>query len=88
MRPVVEDDAAWRSRVAVLDGGRIRLVGGAAADAYDATDGRPDVAVYAQPVTEAGRIELLPFLREQAISLTAHRFGTPDDLFDDVLPSN
>jgi RHH-type proline utilization regulon transcriptional repressor/proline dehydrogenase/delta 1-pyrroline-5-carboxylate dehydrogenase len=28
-------------------------------------------------VTEAGRLELLPFLREQAVSITAHRFGTP-----------
>ena len=26
----------------------------------------------------AGRIELLPFLREQAVSITAHRFGNPD----------
>ncbi|MBE7190362.1 aldehyde dehydrogenase family protein, partial [Jatrophihabitans endophyticus] len=85
LRPVVEDAAAWRRRVAALDGGRIRLVGGAASEGYDATGGRPDVAVYAQPVTEAGRIELLPFLREQAISITAHRFGTPDHLFDGVL---
>ena len=85
LRPVVEDDAAWRRRVADLDGGRIRLVGGSAADGYDATGGRPDVAVYAQPVTESGRVEMLPFLREQAISLTAHRFGSPDHLFDEVL---
>jgi len=28
------------------------------------------------PATEAGRIEMLPFLREQAISVTNHRFGT------------
>jgi RHH-type proline utilization regulon transcriptional repressor/proline dehydrogenase/delta 1-pyrroline-5-carboxylate dehydrogenase len=29
-------------------------------------------------VTGAGRIEMLPFLREQSVSITAHRFGTPD----------
>ena len=28
---------------------------------------------------------MLPFLREQAISITAHRFGTPDDLADRAL---
>jgi RHH-type proline utilization regulon transcriptional repressor/proline dehydrogenase/delta 1-pyrroline-5-carboxylate dehydrogenase len=36
-------------------------------------------------VTEAGRLELLPFLREQAVSVTAHRFGNPDKLADEVL---
>jgi RHH-type proline utilization regulon transcriptional repressor/proline dehydrogenase/delta 1-pyrroline-5-carboxylate dehydrogenase len=29
-------------------------------------------------VTTAGRIELLPFLREQSVTITAHRFGNPD----------
>jgi len=37
-------------------------------------------------VLEAGRIELLTFLREQAVAVTAHRFGSPtaiaDGLFD------
>ncbi len=56
---------------------RIRTVGGSAARIREATDGRPDIAVWDQPVTEAGRLELLPFLHEQAISVTAHRFGTP-----------
>jgi RHH-type proline utilization regulon transcriptional repressor/proline dehydrogenase/delta 1-pyrroline-5-carboxylate dehydrogenase len=44
-----------------------------------AVEGDPDLAVYADEVTTAGRIELLPFLHEQAISITAHRYGTPDD---------
>jgi len=43
-----------------------------------AIDGTPDVAVWAGPVTTAGRLELLPFLREQSVSITAHRFGNPD----------
>jgi RHH-type proline utilization regulon transcriptional repressor/proline dehydrogenase/delta 1-pyrroline-5-carboxylate dehydrogenase len=38
----------------------------------------PEVTVYSGAVTAAGRIELLPFLREQSVSITAHRFGTPD----------
>jgi len=44
----------------------------------DAVGGSPSVAVYAGEVTRAGRVELLPFLREQAVSITAHRFGNPD----------
>jgi RHH-type proline utilization regulon transcriptional repressor/proline dehydrogenase/delta 1-pyrroline-5-carboxylate dehydrogenase len=44
-----------------------------------AAGGDPDLAIYANEVTTAARIELLPFLHEQAISITAHRFGTPDD---------
>ncbi|MEV4776100.1 bifunctional proline dehydrogenase/L-glutamate gamma-semialdehyde dehydrogenase [Microbacterium sp. LWH12-1.2] len=43
-----------------------------------AVEGDPDLAVYAGEVTSAGRIELLPFVREQSISITAHRYGNPD----------
>ena len=72
-------------RVAPLGtvGGRVRIVGDdaavtlAAAEVVTATNGSPLVAVYAGPVVSAGRVELLPFLREQAVSITAHRFGTP-----------
>jgi RHH-type proline utilization regulon transcriptional repressor/proline dehydrogenase/delta 1-pyrroline-5-carboxylate dehydrogenase len=41
--------------------------------------------VYGGPVTEAGRLEILPFVREQAVSITAHRFGTPNHLTDDLI---
>ena len=34
---------------------------------------------------QAGRVEVLPFLREQAISITAHRFGNPSTLSDGVI---
>jgi len=44
-----------------------------------------DLAIYEEPMTESGRIELLPFLEEQAISITTHRFGTPDHLTDRLL---
>ena len=77
---VVEDDDAWMGRVAAHGGGRIRLIGGNAADVAAASAGRADLAIYAQAVTESGRVELLPFLREQAVSITAHRFGTPNGL--------
>ncbi|MER7797018.1 bifunctional proline dehydrogenase/L-glutamate gamma-semialdehyde dehydrogenase [Microbacterium sp. NPDC096154] len=47
--------------------------------------GDPDLAVYAGEVTTAGRIELLPFLREQSITITAHRFGNPDPWSAEVI---
>ena len=74
----VEDESAWGARAARLaeTGGRIRLVGGDPAVVAASTGGSPAVAVYPGPVLSAGRIELLPFLREQAVSITAHRFGT------------
>jgi RHH-type proline utilization regulon transcriptional repressor/proline dehydrogenase/delta 1-pyrroline-5-carboxylate dehydrogenase len=74
----VESDATFATRVARGLPARIRLVGGDARALADAVGGSPDVAVWAGPVTAAGRIELLPFLREQSVSITAHRFGTPD----------
>ena len=51
-----------------------------------AVDGDPDVAIYDGAVTLAGRLELLPFLREQAVTITQHRFGNHDPSFDRVLP--
>ncbi|MGM7678488.1 proline dehydrogenase family protein [Microbacterium sp. A94] len=45
----------------------------------EAVGGDPDLAVYDGEVTSAGRIELLSFVHEQSISITAHRFGNPDD---------
>ncbi|UNK71327.1 bifunctional proline dehydrogenase/L-glutamate gamma-semialdehyde dehydrogenase [Microbacterium sp. H1-D42] len=69
----------------LADAGRVRLIGardGVAAlhaDLARAVGGDPDLAVYDNEVTSAGRLELLPFVHEQAISITAHRFGDPDD---------
>ncbi|GAB4097865.1 bifunctional proline dehydrogenase/L-glutamate gamma-semialdehyde dehydrogenase [Sinomonas halotolerans] len=81
----VEDSAAWLRRAAGLGSGRVRLIAGegdaaasAARELAEAVGGTPDVAVYAHPVVGAGRVELLPFLHEQAVSITAHRFGNPN----------
>ncbi|MFS0868272.1 proline dehydrogenase family protein [Microbacterium sp. 179-B 1A2 NHS] len=87
----VETDEEWISRMGAapstdgpVRGDRARLVGPPASTAAlrtslgRAIEGDPDLAVYADEVTQSGRIELLPFLREQAISITAHRFGNPD----------
>ena len=58
----VENDADWLAsagRLAAagrLAGARIRLIGGDAKALAEATGGRPDLAVYFHPVTEAGRV--------------------------------
>jgi RHH-type transcriptional regulator, proline utilization regulon repressor / proline dehydrogenase / delta 1-pyrroline-5-carboxylate dehydrogenase len=57
---------------------RVRIAGPGARALAAAVEGDPDLAIYSGDVTTAGRVELLPFLREQAVSLTAHRFGNPD----------
>jgi len=87
----LESDAGWLASAGhlaaagKLSGARIRLIGGDASALAEATGGRPDLAIYAHPVTEAGRVELLPFLHEQAVSITAHRFGTPNHLSDALI---
>ncbi|GAB3595939.1 proline dehydrogenase family protein [Microbacterium tumbae] len=88
----VESDDEWLERFSpaedALDAparpSRVRLVGsrdavGSAHRALaEALGGDPDVAIHDGEVTSAGRIELLPFVHEQSISITAHRFGHPD----------
>ena len=38
---------------------------------------RPEVALIADEVTASGRVELRYWLKEQAVSMTLHRFGNP-----------
>ncbi|MCL1897828.1 MAG: bifunctional proline dehydrogenase/L-glutamate gamma-semialdehyde dehydrogenase [Micrococcales bacterium] len=59
---------------------RVRLLGQAASQLFQTLEGRPEVAVWDHIPTINGRLELLPFLAEQAVSVTAHRFGSPDPL--------
>jgi RHH-type proline utilization regulon transcriptional repressor/proline dehydrogenase/delta 1-pyrroline-5-carboxylate dehydrogenase len=75
----VESAAQWHQSARRLadQGGRIRLLGGSTAALAETVDGSPAVAVFAAPVLSAGRVELLTFVREQAISISSHRFGTP-----------
>jgi RHH-type proline utilization regulon transcriptional repressor/proline dehydrogenase/delta 1-pyrroline-5-carboxylate dehydrogenase len=77
----VENDADFAAWALEQKPARIRLVGGDVRALSAALGGAPDVAIYSGAVTAAGRIELLPFLREQAVSITAHRFGNPDQAF-------
>ncbi|MGB3730415.1 bifunctional proline dehydrogenase/L-glutamate gamma-semialdehyde dehydrogenase [Microbacterium sp.] len=76
---VTEDAAAWAAHAQRLaaTAGRVRVIGTTALATAEAVHGSPSLAIYANPVVSAGRVELLTFLREQAVSVTAHRFGTP-----------
>ena len=94
---VYENEAAWERRLqdlAAQDGpqasARVRILAGddraeRASEVFRIVDGKPDVAVYAGESVRAGRVAMLPFLREQAVSITAHRFGTPNRLSDDLI---
>ncbi len=75
----IEDATEWTRRAGRLaeSGGRVRLIDADAGVVAAATGGSPAVAIYAGEVVSAGRVEVLTFLREQAVSITAHRFGTP-----------
>lgn len=78
---VTQDSDAWAATLRGPDAPRrVRLIGGSRATFADASQGRADVALYAQPAVEAGRIEMLTFLHEQAVAITAHRFGSPTPL--------
>ena len=81
----VEDADAWQRMLQEDPPARVRLLGGSRTAFAEASAGRADVALYAQPVVEAGRVELLTFLREQAVTVTAHRFGSPTPLVDGLL---
>jgi RHH-type transcriptional regulator, proline utilization regulon repressor / proline dehydrogenase / delta 1-pyrroline-5-carboxylate dehydrogenase len=77
---IIEGDARWYARLRSGETGahRIRLLGGDPSALVALLGAGSHAAIYAEPVTAAGEIELLPFLREQSVSITAHRFGHPD----------
>ncbi len=77
----VETELEFVERVRLAPPERIRLLGGNAGVMYVHFDGNPAVALWDHEVTESGRVEMLPFVREQAVSVTAHRFGAPDPRF-------
>lgn len=86
---VVESDAAFLARVperTLEPGGRIRLLGGDRTALAEVLTGSVDplraidTAVYAGPVVDAGRVAILPYVHEQLVSISAHRYGHPSDL--------
>lgn len=77
---VLETDATWVERIAVtgpqvagVPAARIRLIGADAASIGEWVVDRASVAIWAEPVTMAGPLELLTFLREQAVAIAAWR---------------
>ena len=83
---VVEDADAFAARVAAgrIDdtvGARVRVVGEVEDALRRTTQDRPEVAVLEGPVTASGEVELRHYVHEQAVSMTLHRFGTPDRSF-------
>lgn len=72
-------DAAelFAARVPSLPQSRVRLLGEADEALRAVIAQRIEVALFTGPVVASGRVEMLPFLHEQAISATAHRYGNP-----------
>ncbi|MFC6235342.1 hypothetical protein ACFPZL_09645, partial [Leucobacter soli] len=54
---------------------RVRLIGGDPVRAAEWLGGQDRLPLWAEPVTMAGPVELLVFLREQSLSIAAHRYG-------------
>jgi RHH-type proline utilization regulon transcriptional repressor/proline dehydrogenase/delta 1-pyrroline-5-carboxylate dehydrogenase len=69
-----ETAEAFADRLGDLDVQRIRLVGTTPAVVRDAAVSA-DLHVADDAVTSDGRIELLHYVREQAVSRTLHRYG-------------
>ncbi|WP_062202281.1 proline dehydrogenase family protein [Demequina salsinemoris] len=65
----LEDDAMCVMRASAHQGTRVRAVGRLV--------GNTVVSVFDHAVTASPHLELTPYLREQAVSITAHRYGTP-----------
>ena len=77
------DQAPRPSRVRLI--GQAESVAALHAAVAQAVGGDPDLAIHDNEVTTAGRLELLPFLHEQSVTITAHRFGNPDPWSEDVI---
>lgn len=86
---VDETDAAFLERMrtaGLTEASRLRLIGGSRREVCRALRNGVDIALFSDEVTQAGRVEMLAFLREQTISLTAHRWGYRDARVDALFP--
>ena len=84
----IEDSASFASNLQREGLGldeRIRLIAEDGDALRTALKGSIDIAIWDGPITGAGRIEILPFVHEQAISITNHRFGNRTPLSAQVL---
>ncbi|WP_300343510.1 bifunctional proline dehydrogenase/L-glutamate gamma-semialdehyde dehydrogenase [Nesterenkonia sp.] len=60
---------------------RIRVLGTASSQLFAAAAPHPEIALLDDPVTASGRVELRYWVKEQAVSMTLHRFGNPSPAF-------
>lgn len=70
-----ETTAEFAARIGDLEVERVRVLGESVDHALHAAANAAQVHLATGPVVAAGRIELLHYLREQAMSRTLHRFG-------------
>jgi RHH-type proline utilization regulon transcriptional repressor/proline dehydrogenase/delta 1-pyrroline-5-carboxylate dehydrogenase len=72
----IESEQQWLGRVRGSQT-RIRWIGASATTAPDSPLASCEIAIFDQKPTESGYLELLPYFKEQAVTITAHRFGNP-----------
>jgi RHH-type proline utilization regulon transcriptional repressor/proline dehydrogenase/delta 1-pyrroline-5-carboxylate dehydrogenase len=72
----VESEQQWLARITGSQS-RVRWIGASTPVAADSPLANCEIAIYDQKPTESGYIELLPYFKEQAVAITAHRFGNP-----------
>ena len=85
-QPVTADDDSFATRLSagVLDdgvGARVRVIGTRNPETLEQLADRPEVCMLNDEVTASGRVELRLWLKEQAVSMTLHRFGNPSTEF-------
>ena len=74
----IESDEQWLARLSAP--ARWRYVGEKLQITGDSPLSNCEITLYDSAVTESGVVELLPYFKEQAISVTAHRFGNPSKM--------
>jgi RHH-type proline utilization regulon transcriptional repressor/proline dehydrogenase/delta 1-pyrroline-5-carboxylate dehydrogenase len=72
----IESEQQWLDRIRGSQS-RVRWIGASATNAPDSPLASCEIAIYDQKPTESGYLELLPYFKEQAVTITAHRFGNP-----------
>ncbi|AGG65581.1 delta-1-pyrroline-5-carboxylate dehydrogenase [Corynebacterium callunae DSM 20147] len=63
---------------------RIRFIGSISPMLRERLSVRPEIALLDEPVTSSGRVELRYWLKEQAVSMSLHRFGNPVAAFHEL----
>jgi RHH-type proline utilization regulon transcriptional repressor/proline dehydrogenase/delta 1-pyrroline-5-carboxylate dehydrogenase len=74
VKVVIESETAWLTGLSKRPR-RVRIFG--QIDLSQPALASVDTVTYTAEPTESGIIELLPFFKEQSVSITAHRFGNP-----------